>query len=447
MFRVRRRFLLPAAAAVAAAGLALSGCSGSSGGGSSASGTVTVNFWQQQFEDYQQAWFKQHVKEFNDSQHKVKVNYLVVPADAWQQKLKAAQAAGTQPDVATTNYGTIGAGVANGQFAALDDLLPASAFSDIKDNVAPFVTIKGKHYAYPMLVEPSTVLYYRSDLVKAAGLDPKNPPKTWAELVTWASRLTNGKVKGMTIASTAADLAWSSWGLQYDACGQLPVSGDWSSAQATKPCFRKVLDLYGSLYQKGLMPKTPKVGYADASPYGNGEVAMMACGSWAIGQLKNDFTKVAANTMVAPFPTVDGDASKPTATLGGWTLTVDGKSKHPKEAASFIKYLLAGDPKIMSGFFKLTGFSKYTVRTSVDEALAADPAASSDPFMKVVSDKVVPYGKPEPGYPFDISLAMGTAIESAMKGNADPASALKKANDTIGSVIEKQGLAGAGGTS
>ena len=68
-----------------------------------AEGKVTVNFWQQQFEDYQQAWFKQHVQEFNASQKKIKVNYLVVPADAWQQKLKAAQAAGNQPDVSTTN--------------------------------------------------------------------------------------------------------------------------------------------------------------------------------------------------------------------------------------------------------------------------------------------------------------------------------------------------------
>src|SRR6266516_6771917 len=70
-----------------------------------AAGPVTINFWQQKFEDYQQAWFIKYVKAFNKSQNKIKVNYLTVPADTWQQKLKAAQAAGTQPDVSTTNYG------------------------------------------------------------------------------------------------------------------------------------------------------------------------------------------------------------------------------------------------------------------------------------------------------------------------------------------------------
>jgi multiple sugar transport system substrate-binding protein len=405
---------------------------------------VTITFWQQKFEDYQQAWFKKYVEAFNHSQNKVVVKYYVVPADVWVQKLKAAQAAGQQPDVATTSYGNIFAGVADGEFAQLDGLMPASDFADIKSNVKPFVTIKGKHYAYPMLVEPSTVLYYRKDLVKAAGLDPSKPPTTWAQLITWARKLTKGNVKGMTIASTAGDLGWSSWGLQYNACGHLPVSPDWSHGWATDPCYTKLLQFYKDLYQGGLMPQTPKVGYADATPYGNGEVAMMADGSWAIGQLKQYFPKLIAKTAVAEFPSWDGNPKRTTATLGGWTLTLDSKSKNKQAAASFIHYLLAGNPQIMASFFRASGFSKYTVRTSVDKALAGDPKAKSDPFMKIISAKIVPYGRHEPNYPWDIAFAMGTAIESAMKNNASIDSALKTANDSINRTIQTQGLAGTG---
>lgn len=217
----RRNKLMLVLAATVTASLALAGCSagdsGGGGGGKSSNGKTQITFWQQKFEDYQQAWFKEYVDKYNASQSKVHVKYNVVPADTWDQKLKAAQAAGKQPDVATTNYGSIRSGVTDGQFTDLDGLIPAKSFADIKDNVKSFVTVNGKHYAYPMLVEPSTVLYYRKDLVKAAGLDPNSPPKTWDELVTWAKKLTTGKVKGMTIASTAADLGWSSWGLQYNA--------------------------------------------------------------------------------------------------------------------------------------------------------------------------------------------------------------------------------------
>jgi multiple sugar transport system substrate-binding protein len=420
------------------------GSAGKTGASAKAAGKITVTFWQQKFEDYQQQWFQSYVKKFNKSQNKIEVKYYVVPGDTWTEKLKAAQAAGTQPDIVTTNYGAIASGVADGAFAPLDGLMPAADFADIKKNVKNFVTIKGKHYAYPMLVEPSTVLYYRKDLAKKAGLDPSKPPTTWAQLQTWAKKLTTGNVKGMTIASVAGDLGWSSWGLQYNACGHLPVTPDWSHAKATDTCYSKLLNFYKSLYQGGYMPAQPKVGYADATPYGNGEVAMMACGSWAIGQLKQYFPKMIGKTAVARFPSWDGKATRPTATLGGWTLTVDSKSRNKQAAAAFVHYLLGGDPKIMASFFKLSGYSKYTVRSSVDKVLSNDPKASADPFMKIISAQIVPFGRHEPGYPWDISFAMGTAIESAMKGKADVQSSLKTADDAINRVIQTQGLAGTG---
>lgn len=439
----RHSRLLVGVASVVAAGFALTACS--SGDGTTADGKTEVIFWQQQFEDYQQAWFKEYVDEFNASQDDIKVTLQVVPADTWDQKLQAAQAAGRQPDVATTNYGRVKPGVAEGKFAALDDYISADAFTDIKENVADFVTVDGEHYAYPMLVEPSTVLYYRTDLVTAAGLDPNSPPTTWAELIDWATALTTSDVKGMSIASVAPDLGWSSWGLQYNACGHLPINDDWSEAAATDGCFEDLLAFYSELYQKGLIPQLPTVGYADGAPYGNGEVAMMAGGSWVVGQLKNDFPDMVANTQVAAFPSIDGDPESTTATLGGWTLTLDSKSDAPEEAAEFIEYLLAGDPEIMADFFKTSGFSKYTVRTSVDEALADDPDAASDPFMAIISEKIVAFGEAEPAYPWDISLAFGTAIESAMKGTADIPTSLQTAEDAINDVIEKQSLAGTSG--
>jgi multiple sugar transport system substrate-binding protein len=172
---------------------------------------------------------------------------------------------------------------------------------------------------------------------------------------------------------------------------------------------------------------------------------MIADGSWAVGQIKDSKKKdLLANTAVAEFPSLDGDASKPTATLGGWTLTVDTKTKNQQAAADFVKWLLADDPQRMADFFKLSGFSKYTVRTSVDKALANTPEASNDPFMKIISEQVVAHGKAEPGYPWDISLAFGTAIESAMKGKSDVPTALKTADTAINRVIKQQELAGKG---
>lgn len=440
MHKLRTKLVIALAVSLSAS-LAFSGCTAGGGAATTADGKTVVTFWQQKFEDYQQAWFKSNVDKFNKSQDKITVDLQVVPADVWDQKMKAAQAAGKTPDVSTQSYGKVIPGVANGQFAQLDDLIPAEAWADLQPNVNDFVTVDGGHYAYPLLVEPSTVLFYRTDLFTAAGLDPASPPKDWASLTAAAEKLTVGDVKGMNIAQLAPDLGWSSWGLQYNVAGKLPISDDWSKADATNPAYADLFAFYKNLYQKGLMPAESTVGYADCAPFGEGKVAMTACGSWAIGQLKNDFPDMLPNVAVAAFPSKDGDATKPTSTLGGWTLAVDSKSKVQQASADFISYLVAGDPAIMVDFFKTSGFSKYPARVSVAEALKADPEASNDPFMAIVSDTVVPYSKAEPAYPWDVSLAFSTALEKAMRGG-DITEALNEANAAIQSVIDKQKLAG-----
>ena len=146
--RAGRRRLCPAHHAV---GCGVRGAARGIGGrgGHAGPGKTTVNFWQRQFEDYQQDWFKKQIDAFNASQDAIQVVHTVVPGDAWDAKLAAAQAAGTQPDVVTTNYGGIRPGTVNGQFAKLDDLMDASVFADIQEYVKPFVTVDGAHLRLP----------------------------------------------------------------------------------------------------------------------------------------------------------------------------------------------------------------------------------------------------------------------------------------------------------
>ncbi|MBX3029617.1 MAG: extracellular solute-binding protein [Chloroflexi bacterium] len=402
---------------------------------------VQIDFWQRQFEDYQQEWFGAQVDAFNASQDAVEVIYTVVPGDAWDAKLVAAQAANVAPDVATTNYGAIKPGVVDGKFANLVDLMSAEAIADIEPWVKEFVTTAdGGVYGYPMLVEPSTVLFYRTSLLEAAGLAV---PTSWDDLLAAARALNNDEVYGMNIAQTAGDLGWSSWGLQQNAAGHWPIADDWSAGRATEQGFKDLAQFYSTLYQEQLMPQEPTYAYADCSFFGEGQVAMSACGSWALGQLSGnpDWAAVWDDTAIAAFPSIDGDQTRPTSTLGGWTLTVDSKSDQPQAAADFVSWLLAGDPAIMTSFFDAAGYSKYPVRTSVNEALAADPVASANTALSVVTSDILPYAKPEPAYPWDISFAMGTAIEKSMRGgNIDEA--LAEANATIETVIAQQSLAG-----
>lgn len=411
--------------------------------GSSSEGDVAeIKFWHQDFQDQENEWYKSLVDSFNAEHDDIEVTLEVVPADAWDQKMNAAQAAGNAPDVRTLNYGLIFDAVRTSEIKPLSSLISEEAWSDVHDNVLELVTVDGEQYAYPLLVEPSAVLYYRTDLFEEAGLDPEQPPSTWDELIDYANQLTSDEVFGIRLAQNSVDMSWSTWGYQYN-LGGLPISDDWSSPAADDR-YEPMLQAWQDLFDSGALPPADETGYADATPFGQGKYAMMANGSWAASLLINDFPELVDDIAVAPMPSFSGDPSAPTATLGGWTLVVDGNSEHEEAAATFIEWALGGDPENVTSFFEVTKYSKSPARKSVDEAVMSNPdAASVNPWASTVAEEIVPNAAGEPYYPWDVSLAMGEALEAAMQGTS-PNDALAEANDKIQKVIDDQDLANAG---
>ena len=391
--------------------------------------------WVNKFEDYNAAWYKKRVEDFNKAhENSIQVKLSVVPGDAWAAKLKTAQAAGTAPEIVNTSYNLIAPAAQAGQIMAMDDYVAPSTFDDLYDNVNQFVSVKGKHYAYPMLVEPSALLFYRKDLFTAAGLDPEKPPTTWAEMLDYAKKLTKNGVFGLQMAANGVEYAWTSWGLQMW-FGHRSISDDWSKATVVDDGYKQLIGFYKQFADAKVVPKQAFAGgYADITPLAQGKVAMATIGSWAIGALRNDFKAVTDKIGVAVLPTPDGDFHKPTASLGGWTLAIDGKAKHPKEAAEAITWILGGEPAAMVDFFKASQFSKFSARKSVDELINQDPAASGDAWHKLIAENVVAYATSEPIFPFDISIMVGNAIErSVLKGQdpPNPCSKQKEINDYI----------------
>ena len=77
---------------------------------------------------------------------------------------------GKAPDIRTINYGNVANAAKTGQLMALNDLMDSAAFDDLYDNMKDFVAVNGQYYAYPKLVEPSAVMFYRKDMFEAPGL-------------------------------------------------------------------------------------------------------------------------------------------------------------------------------------------------------------------------------------------------------------------------------------
>lgn len=432
-----------AALAAASAITLLAGC-GSSSPGQPADdvpdGATTVQFWQNKFSDEDNAWFKKAVEDYNASQDQIHVKLTVVPGDAWDQKLKAAQAAGTAPDMYTMNYSAVPMNARNEQLAPITEYIDQAAWDDLDERFFDAVTVEREQYAYPLYYEPSALLYYRTDLFEAAGLDPEVPPTSWPELIEAGKKLkaVDKKVFPFEIAQNAVELSWSTWGAQYGTAGHMPIADDWSKAQVNDD-YLPLFEFYRDLYAEGLIPKQALAPYSDIAPLGQGKLAMMAGGSWAIGPMLADYPDIADKIQVAAMPTVDGDATRTTSTLGGWTIGVDARSKHVAEAAAAISWMLAEDAAVPRAYFTGTKFTKLSPRTSIADDLAQDPERSANPYYEVMTDATTT-AILEPTYDWQVSLAMGTALEKAMRGEDIPA-AMAEANRAIEKAITDLGLA------
>lgn len=414
------------------------GNGGTGGGGAK----TVVQFWHRSFTPVENAWYKQVVKDFNASQDKVQVVDTEIPADAWDQKMKAAQAAGKAPDI-YTHSGRVDDPVRLGQLKALDGLIPADKLGEVNQQGKDVSQVGGKWYAYPLLLEPQTVLFWNKDMFTKAGLNPDQGPKSWDELMAFCAKIKPTLEAGQYCISTAGDaatFAWSTVGQQMNFAGHTALSDDWTKATVNDAGYVKMAESYQKLYAAGYVPKQPLAPYVVAKPLGEKKVAMMVSGSWAMSELGSDFKDVLPITGVGPFVSADGDQTKPTSTLGNFKWVIDAKSKNPQASADFISWALAGDPKVLVPFFVNTQFTKASVRDKVTEAVAADPAAAKASWSTVITKDVVPYSIPEPRYPWDVSLAVGTAMEKAMLGKASPADAMKEADTNVTGFISKLGL-------
>ncbi len=392
-------------------------------------GKTEVVLWNRIFEDWNQAWCKQMVETFNaDPNQKYYITQEFVDGAAWDEKVTAARAAGTMPDMLLMNYGGIPWGASQGLYLPLDELIPQEAWDDVYPNVLDMVSLGGHKYAYPQMVEPAVVMYYRKDLLAAAGYN--EPPKTWDEFLAAAKAMTTPDVYGATF-----NYEWSMWGWENTAAGHWPISDDWSSANCQDQGYIDLLTFMKDLYASEAVPAQALEGYnGSARLIGDGSVAMTFSGSWGIADLTKNYPDMVENIGVAPAPTKDGNPFH--STVGGWTYVVDAKAKQPEGAAAYITWLLGSDAARAASFFEAASFSKYSPRKSVDEYLTTNTAAKDDAWMQVISSQIIPTSISEPLYAWDVSANMLTAMGEVIVNGATPEDVLKAAADAINLFIQ-----------
>jgi sorbitol/mannitol transport system substrate-binding protein len=218
------------------------------------------------------------------------------------------------------------------QFIASD---PSYDASDILPSIAKALSYNGSLYAVPFYGE-SSMLYYRTDLFKAAGLTmPLHP--TWAQVAAFAAKLNQpGKVAGICLRGLAG------WGDNMASLDTVvnTFGGEWFNMnwqpQLTSPAFEAATNFYVNLIRKD--------GEAGASNdsfnqlltlYGQGKCAMWYDATVAATSIDTTYPSVFANTGYA-FAPVDKTTSS--GWLWSWSLGVPQGVANQGAAWKFVSW-------------------------------------------------------------------------------------------------------------
>ncbi len=218
------------------------------------------------------------------------------------------------------------------QFIASD---PSYDASDILPSISKALSYNGSLYAVPFYGE-SSMLYYRTDLFKAAGLTmPEHP--TWAQVASFAAKLNSpGKVAGICLRGLAG------WGDNMASLDTVvnTFGGEWFNMnwqpQLTSPAFESATNFYVNLVRKDGEPGASADSFNQLlTLYGQGKCAMWYDSTVAATSITTTYPSIAANTGYAFAPV---DLTKSSGWLWTWSLGIPQGVSNQGAAWKFVSW-------------------------------------------------------------------------------------------------------------
>jgi multiple sugar transport system substrate-binding protein len=361
--------------------------------------------------------------DYNAAQSKYALKIRNLAFTDFNQQVTTAIAAGATPDLMIVDNPDNARYAAAGALADLTDKVKAWGQAD-QYLPGPWNSTlwQGKDYGIP-LGSNTVVLWINTDMAKAAGLDPANPPKTWDEFETWAQKMTDS-AKG--VYGTALLAKKDETGTFLFLPWVYQNGGD--IAHLDSPASIAALAFWTDLVKKGYAPKSAiNDGFAEIyTQFTTGKAAMMISGTWNAATIKKDAPNL--NWEVATLPyTVN-----PASSLGGENWVVFNASKQQDGAWDFLQFVTA-----KAYGTKLTDCMGY-IPSRKDVIADVATKSANDPTMQVFlkqMDSALPRG-PLPNWS-DVSAFIQEAIQESLSSQATPDAAMKAAAAGVDPILPK----------
>lgn len=245
----------------------------------------------------------------------VKWGSLVLPGAGGRSTFMLALAGGTAPDIYKAWFHILRHDVEQGFVHPLDEWADeAAAFGTADDLWDRVRRLDGHIWALPT---PSVAYYgivYRKDFVRAAGLDPECPPRTWGEFRDWCVKLTIPGRRAFAIENRP----WGFLPWAQSAGGEVVRTGADGKPAATFDDPGCVLagEFLKDLVTRGVVRSLPVLTVSDdiSQAFTSGEIAAVFGGEDLVVRLTDTLDFPTEEIGLMPFPA-----------CGGWTPQGDGK--------------------------------------------------------------------------------------------------------------------------
>lgn len=223
-----------------------------------------------------------------------------------------------------------------------------------------YSTPQGQMVSFPFN-SSTTVFYYNRDAFQKAGLDPKQPPKTWPAVVAAAAKL---KVAGEKCAYTTGWPSWvqyenfSAWHNQSFATKNNGFGGLDARLSIGNPLQLRHIGNLAEWSKKGYFSYGGRTNEAEAKFF-SGECPMLTSSSAAYANIKRN-AKFDFGISTLPYYADVADAPQNTI-IGGASLWVMGgkKKEEYKAVAKFFTFL--SKPEIQAEWHQETGYLPITM--------------------------------------------------------------------------------------
>ncbi|KUK83686.1 MULTISPECIES: ABC transporter substrate-binding protein [Petrotoga] len=283
---------------------------------------VTVEFWTlslSTFSDY----VNSVIDTFEAANPDIKINWVDIPYNAFQQKLIASIASGNVPDLVNMNTPWVIDFAAQNALSPIDEFVPVADKYVYLPNYWEATVIDGKSFAIPWYISPRILLYNRQ-IFEEAGLDPNVPPKTWDEIIEY-SRI----IKEKTGLYGYQPNIVAHLDLQEE--GVPLISADGKKPIVNTPEAIARLKQHQLAFKEALMPQDLGGYQAAKQKFAGGKIAMFPVGITMVKHVQINSPSIFEVSDVTSYPLGKGKRIPASA----MNVAVPSKAKNKAEAVKF----------------------------------------------------------------------------------------------------------------